>query len=899
MKFPSNTKDHDLTHHDHLLQRQIELEIEMSGLGRDRYLSRVRKNIDKERGYETDTGRCILEGSVPLVAEGVSRFIEDAYSGRPGPRAVAARLIKDMDFHVVAYLACRAILARMMKPRAPVLLTLAVSVARSVELEARFTEFHRQNKDKFLFELKRLSDDGATEQHKATVLTYAMGKSGIPWDRWSRTDMIQLGIRMIELFCEQTGLATIEQANEGGSTDNHPFQYLVHLTDRANAWIEQSVRGGEHLFPDFLPTLIPPKEWTGLSGGGYYTDLDRPLPLVRRARPDQLRLLQKADLTKVLRGLNAIQQTPWQINGAILDVMMELAKSDAGIAGLVPGDKPLPERPPNIDTDADVLREWKWAARDVYAENLQLRQDRLKQQQMFDLAERFRAEPAIYFPHNLDFRGRAYPVPDVLNPQGSDPVKALLRFTEGKPLGHDGERWLAIHGANTFGVDKVSFDERVKWVWDNNLMIQRCAVDPLENLWWTEADKPWCFLAFCFEWDQYRNWPETFVSHLPIALDGSCNGLQHFSAMLLDSVGGAAVNLIPAKKPQDIYQVVADRVMAQLRLIVSYNGVDPETESAAKTWEEDARHAYKMGRPLPEVTTTVTKGGGRIETLKDLLDMVKVDWELDNCKSTAKMYRNGELFLEWFGAARHPSEVTEITFDDYVQHLRSEGRAGATINRRLSPIRMILKKAKKRRMISDLPETPLFDESKGSLNWLDFGQEDPIIGHLNHRARGDLVDLVTFLIDTGARITETLSLEWRTIRPTVVVFENRKNGNMMGVPLTKRAQAALIRRRAACTNPEGPFKDINPDQARRVLQLIYKKLGGEYAKITQPFHVFRHSCASRMATRGVDAKRIKEWMDHASFITTERYMKLAPSALELAASALEPEGMHPALKVVA
>ncbi|MES0218219.1 tyrosine-type recombinase/integrase [Mesorhizobium sp. C280B] len=113
------------------------------------------------------------------------------------------------------------------------------------------------------------------------------------------------------------------------------------------------------------------------------------------------------------------------------------------------------------------------------------------------------------------------------------------------------------------------------------------------------------------------------------------------------------------------------------------------------------------------------------------------------------------------------------------------------------------------------------------------------------------------------------------------------------------AQAALTRRRSACTNPESRFKDINADQARRLLQEIYKKLGGEYAKITQPFHVFRHSCASRMATRGVDANRIKEWMDHASFVTTERYMKLAPSALEMATSALEPEGMHPALRLVA
>jgi DNA-directed RNA polymerase len=578
-----------MTHHDHLLQRQIELEIEMSGLGRDRYLSRVRKNVDKERGYETDTGRSILESAVGPVAQGITKFVDEVYSGRPGPRALAAKLIKDMDHDVVSYLACRAILGRMMKPRSPVLMTLAVSVARAVELEARFTEFRKQDKDKFDYELRKLSDDGATEQHKAAVLTFAMGKHNIAWDRWGRTDMIHLGIKLVDLFCENTGLAVIQRASEGGDKNAPKDQYLVHLTERANAWIEQSIRGGEHLFPDYLPTVIPPKDWTGMSGGGYYTDLDRPLQLIRRGTKKQVELL-KRNLAKaqhksaLLHGLNAIQRTPWQINGAVLDVMSILAQSNEGVAGLVPGDKPMPVRPHDIDTNPDVLREWKWAARDVYSENLQLRQDRLTQETLLGLAERFRDEQAIYFPHNLDFRGRAYPVPLVLHPQGSDPVKALLQFAEGKPLGADGERWLCIHGANTFGVDKVSFDERVAWVYENAGKIRDCALDPLDYRWWTEADKPWCFLAFCFEFHRMRADTLNFVSHLPIALDGSCNGLQHFSAMLLDSVGGRAVNLIPADKPQDIYQVVADRVTAQLRLIAYGNGADPERERWAHEW---------------------------------------------------------------------------------------------------------------------------------------------------------------------------------------------------------------------------------------------------------------------------------------------------------------------------
>jgi len=191
-------------------------------------------------------------------------------------------------------------------------------------------------------------------------------------------------------------------------------------------------------------------------------------------------------------------------------------------------DLAMPDKPHDIDTNEVALREWKWKARDVHSSNVSLRRDRMKQQQLLDLATKFRDETAIYFPHNLDFRGRVYPVPQTLHPQGSDNVKALLRFSEGKPLGDDGARWLAIHGANTFGVDKVSFDERVEWVEENQHHIWACAQDPFGYQWWTEADKPWSFLAFCFEWQSYCLDPETFVSHIPIALDGSCNGLQHF-----------------------------------------------------------------------------------------------------------------------------------------------------------------------------------------------------------------------------------------------------------------------------------------------------------------------------------------------------------------------------------
>ena len=239
------------------------------------------------------------------------------------------------------------------------------------------------------------------------------------------------------------------------------------------------------------------------------------------------------------------------------------------------------------------------------------------------------------------------------------------------------------------------------------------------------------------------------------------------------------------------------------------------------------------------------------------------------------------MFLEWFGRKRHPREVDEVVIDDYIRHcrkaagqLRRDGRPEALAHPH-DPEEGPQAEADHRYR----RDAPVRREQGGSLNWLNFGQADPVLGHLHHLGRADLYDLVIFLIDTGARITEALTLRWRTVRAAVVVFENRKNGGMAGVPLTKRAQAALQRRRSAATHPDGPFMDISDDQARRQLGAIYRKLGGDYATITQPFHVFRHSCASRLAVRGVDALRIKEWMDHASMTTTMLYMKLAPSGV--------------------
>src|SRR5207247_10049044 len=158
-----------------------------------------------------------------------------------------------------------------------------------------------------------------------------------------------------------------------------------------------------------------------------------------------------------------------------------------------------------------------------------------------------------------------------MNPQSDHIGRALIEFADGKPLGNNrGVYWLAIHLANCYWKKKkVSFKKRRAWVQENEQEILDFAANPLRihphmHRFWIEADQPWLFLAACLEWKRYKEEGPGMISHLPISMDGSCNGYQLLSAMGLDPIGGRATNLMPCDDPEDIYQWVSDLVCRRM-----------------------------------------------------------------------------------------------------------------------------------------------------------------------------------------------------------------------------------------------------------------------------------------------------------------------------------------------
>jgi DNA-directed RNA polymerase len=184
-----------------------------------------------------------------------------------------------------------------------------------------------------------------------------------------------------------------------------------------------------------------------------------------------------------------------------------------------------------------------------------------------DQADKFKEFKEIFFPYNMDFRGRAYPVPPHLSNVGSDLCRGVLKFAEAKPLGPRGLYWLKVHLANFAGKDKMSFDARASFVDEHIDQVRASVKDPFEgDCWWMSLEDPFQGLATCFEIvDAIDSGdPESFMCSLPVHMDGSCNGLQHYAALGRDLVGGKAVNLCSMDAPQDVYVGVMHEVIRRV-----------------------------------------------------------------------------------------------------------------------------------------------------------------------------------------------------------------------------------------------------------------------------------------------------------------------------------------------
>lgn len=599
--------------HSNLIEAQCALEEESRALG----MSRYRQQRSKWTGILGEgvdeavlpPGRRLLRLAMQPTIDAIAAFAASARSGKAGRKHIAIALLSGVEPEPLAYLTLRcAIQAGVQLHR---LQKAATAVASAIIGHIEAEGLRKVNPAGAVGLERKL---GRANARKLGLAREIYRKEGVALD-WSQRDKMLVGSKLIELATEATGLFELVYS-ETGMGKNKRKEWRLELTDKAVDWLERQHARCELLDPIPMPMVVEPIPWTTPHDGGYLA----PPPgntIIRHHTKPYLEELESADMPLVYKAINAIQATSWKINRPILQAMRQVWEGGGSLGNLpTREDEPLPPKPADIEHDEEALLAWKRMAAPVHATNARQKSKRLALMQKLWVAEKLADFPQIYFPHNMDFRGRVYPIPaGGPSPQGDDVAKALLTFAKGHPLGSGGSRWLAIHLANLFGVDKVSFESRVNWVEENEAAILDSAAQPLDGQrFWTTADKPWQALAACVEWAGYKAQGESFCSHLPIALDGSNSGLQHFTALLRDSQAAPHVNLVDSSVPGDLYAVIAAKAQD-----LANRSDDPKAEP----WKGD-RITRKIAKgPCMTYAYSATRHGmaRQIEgTLNDLDD---------------------------------------------------------------------------------------------------------------------------------------------------------------------------------------------------------------------------------------------------------------------------------------
>lgn len=655
-----------------LFGEQLELEHEYKAMGEEIFTRKLASS--KEKGsFDTSTiGKKIVSLSWDDFRNNVKAILHLAIAPNKGARPkyypILQYLVLDLFHDREDYLADKLTLAtssilvrECFKPdEASHSLTKIEQIitrllANEIELEqciASFAEDEKAQK-KFIMSVEKGLSTRTTEFYKLHYARARMSHVNYEAPNIDRDQLQALVVKLIEcMIGDGRGYFMIE--NKILYTKRGPKEFAIvqptkFLTDLQDPMAERLRDNSRRLGP----CVIPPQPWTNpLETSGYYGELMSFAPFIRqdlgagnRFKKNHRKRLAMANLDVLMASVNAVQETPFKINKKVLEVWESVLRGGvgrfAGVPALTNENEPAPLGENPSEEEILTYRKFKFA---WHKKATKVRSRKMKFEGVVRTARRFKDHEAIYFPHNIDYRGRIYPIPTDLHPQGDDNMKGILEFANPAPCkSEDDWKWLAITGANHSafeGLDKKTFEERIDWVLENSNNICKSASDPLGFTWWHEVSQdehPVCFLAFCFEWvrmSEYRVRFGTCVGFrctIPIPFDGSCSGLQHFSAMLRDEVGGTSVNLCNTGKVEDIYGDVAE-VVDEMVERDFHNGDAPQFDESGKRISAGSKMMATMWRTfLPDgikrkvvkrSVMTLSYGSGKYGFRQNIIDDV-------------------------------------------------------------------------------------------------------------------------------------------------------------------------------------------------------------------------------------------------------------------------------------
>ena len=538
------------------IEDQQEFERKQISGGLHKLMTNTKKLEDKNYASATVYGSACMKSILPDLI---------AYIDKKKDKYLRFNAAKDKDiFHkhilpsdspVQAVLATKVVFDMVFSPisKKHRLTPILEAIGKALEAEAQMEYYENEAKGLFITLKKNYWHQSRGTDSKRKCIQTTMHKQHItPWVPWADKTHTKVGAFLLDCLCEVSGWFVKDLIFKGRKRYSvlAPSDVLMNHHD-------EIMRMAKLFSPLAKPMLIPPRNWHALQDGGYYlNDLTRCHQFIRRSNHASI----QGEIP--YQFINKIQQVSYKLNPFIVEVAKKLEERGISVGKFRPIIQyEIPPKPPE-EASKDTWREWRRQAAIIHTARKNETRKACRTKMTMEIVREFE-DKVYYIPWSFDYRGRVYPIPNLLTPQDTDFGKSLILFNEGTKITPKGLEWIKFQLATTYGLDKATMQERLEWVSipANQDLVFRIVKDPIKYIAdWEHADDPWLFLAAANEYVSLIM-GHTDMTHLPVAVDATCSGLQILAGLAKDASTAHMVNVLGSEKPQDAYATIASRSM--------------------------------------------------------------------------------------------------------------------------------------------------------------------------------------------------------------------------------------------------------------------------------------------------------------------------------------------------
>ena len=633
----------------------------------DHYL----KAINNKQLNETKLGEQLLQEIAPEVQQHISvrqrQAEDDIINNKTGKRNLAWKyLISLANAQELAFAATQNLMSTLATSKPPTYQHVCLELGECVIREIRFQRWRDAEPSYSSHFLRRNSQALAS---KAQHLRFARKiekkiEHFLDSEEYDVTRDAMFGTGAVILDCVRRAHPDMLTLTATGARGKLRAQTVYYSDDflsdvsrlHAIASISQPIK---------RPMLVPPKAWkfaeNGRIEGGYYL-------LNQKVYRTDWHPHKFVPSQRALDSLNAIQKTPWRINKDVYDFLCR----NPYIGPQMPVQKPKklpPEQWASLDDNDKRIVQQQF--NDDLASYVSQTSKAMTFERQILQAQMLAEKSAFWQPHSFDFRGRLYPANQMLTSQGDHVAKALIEFSNGKPIGEKGLAALKLQVANTYGYDKLNIEERLSKVDDMRSDLELMLTDDKKAMQLVRiADEPMAFYAAAV--DLARAWSNpNHISHLPIAVDGTCNGLQILSLLGKDEVGASKTNCTASTQRKDLYLEVGLAVRGIIENIILKAESTIESDAAHAWYEvmQDDRLARKVvKRAVMTTAYGVTPEGIREQLVADrMVDPLTVPDSLINLPVLQARHKLASFMRDWILVARVEVVSEAVRIMDYLR----------------------------------------------------------------------------------------------------------------------------------------------------------------------------------------------------------------------------------------